>query len=182
MRRVPSVILFKIFDYLEELNNESAFTPFYDSRKQKILNHINKNWDGKEKLDRLLVWKQNNYPMESRIRVGTEPGKIVNCVKIVLEEPDDNSYSIQYIVYSDSNIENYIFIREVDEIRDYYEVNHEVEYYTYREIYGAKIIYDKYDKSNKKYNIWYKFYDQFHDVDTYDFEEGYDRSYPMLST
>ena len=180
MRRVQSVILFKIFDYLEELNNHFAFTPFYDSRKGKILNHINKNWDGKEKLDRLLIWKQNNYPLESKIRVGTEPGKIVNCIKIVLEEPDDNSYSIQYIVYSDSNIENYIFIREEDEIRDCYcGANRELEQFIYREIYGAKIIYDKYDKSHKKYNIWYKFYDCVYNVDTYDFEEGYDRSYPM---
>ena len=179
MRRVPSYILFKIFDYLEELNIQCPFTPFYDSRKGKILNHINKNWEGKDKLDRLLEWKQNNYPEESRIRVGAEPGKIVNCVKIVLEEPEDNSFSIQYIIYNDSNIDNYIFIREEDQTRYYYGVNREIEHYTYREIYGCRITYDKYNKNHKKYNIWYKFYDHVYDVYTYDFEENPDKSYSI---
>jgi hypothetical protein len=179
MRRVPSYILFKIFDYLEELNIQCPFTPFYDSRKRKIVNHINKNWEGKEKLNRLLEWKHNNYPEESRIRVGTEPGKIVNCVKIILEEPEDNSNSIQYIIYNDSNIDNYIYFREEDQTRYYYNVNREIEHYTYREIYGCRIAYDKYDKNHKKYNIWYKFYDQVYDVYTYDFEENPDKSYSI---
>ena len=143
------------------------------------MNHINKNWEGKEKLDRLLEWKQNNYPEESRIRVGAEPGKIVNCVKIVLEEPEDNSFSIQYIIYNDSNIDNYIFIREEDQTRYYYGVNREIEHYTYREIYGCRITYDKYNKNHKKYNIWYKFYDHVYDVYTYDFEENPDKSYSI---
>jgi hypothetical protein len=179
MRRVPSYILFKIFDYLEELNIQCPFTPFYDSRKRKIVNHINKNWEGKEKLNRLLEWKHNNYPEESRIRVGAEPGKIVNCVKIVLEEPEDNSFSIQYIIYNDSNIDNYIFIREEDQTRYYYGLNREIEHYTYREIYGCRITYNKYNKNHKKYNIWYKFYDHVYDVYTYDFEETPDKSYSI---
>ena len=76
-------------------------------------------------------------------------------------------------------IDNYIFIREEDETRYYYTANRELEHFTYREIYGGKIIYDKYDKSHKKYNIWYKFYDNVYDVYTYDFEEQSDKSYPM---
>ena len=102
----------------------------------------------------------------------------MNCVKIFLDKCDNNSYSIEYIIYNDSNIDNYIFIREEDETRYYYTANRELEHFTYREIYGGKIIYDKYDKSHKKYNIWYKFYDQVYGVYTYDFEEQSDKSYP----
>ena len=99
--------------------------------------------------DSSSIWIHNliniPYLQKSRIRIGAEPGKRVNCVKIVLEEPDDNSYSIQYIIYNDSNIDNYIFIREEDETRYYYTVNRELEHFIYREIYGGKIIYDNLD-------------------------------------